>query len=68
MGRELDARVSREEVIGIEEVASCGIKECEETGAMWGSNDTDGIGEVEGGMIIGMFCNCKGVPLVVERI
>ena len=39
IGRGFDARVSREEVIGMEEVTGCGIKECENIGAAWGSND-----------------------------
>ena len=68
IGRGLDAKVLMEEVIGIEEVAGCGIKKCEDIGSIWGSNDIEGIGEVEGEMIIGMFCDAEGVPLVAEMI
>ena len=38
-GRGFVARVSKEEVIVIEEITGCGIKECEDIGSVWDSND-----------------------------
>ena len=66
IGRGFDVRVSKEEVTGIKEITCCGIKESKNVGAVWGFNDIGEIGEV-GGIIIVMFCDVEGVPLVVER-
>ena len=68
IGRVFEERVSNAEVIGIEEIVGCGIKECEDIGAVWGSNDIGEIGEVGGGILIDMFCDVKQVPLVAEII
>ena len=55
------------EVVGMEDVSSCGIKECEDVEVVCSPNGVKIIGEVERGIEIGMFCDTKGVPLVAER-
>ena len=58
---------SRGEVVGMEEVSSYGIKECEDVEVVCSPNGVEIIGEVERGKEIGVFCNIKSVPLVGER-
>ena len=53
--------------MGMEELPSCGIKECEDVEVVCCLNGVEIIGEVERGIEISMFCDTKGVPLVLER-
>ena len=56
------------EVVGMEEVSSCGIKKCEDVEVVCKSKDVERIGEEEKEIEIHMFCDTKGVPLAAERI
>ena len=62
----IDVMGSRGEVVGMEELSSCGIKECEDV-VVCSPNGVEIIGEVERGIEIGVFCDTKGVPLVTKR-
>ena len=46
----MGVETSREEIVGMEGVSSCGIKECEDVGVIRSVDEVERMGEVEEGI------------------
>ena len=64
----IGVEVSREEIVGIEGVSTCGIKECWDVEVVWSPDEVKRKSEVGRGIEIGASYGTKYIPLVAERI
>ena len=60
--------VSREEIVEMEGVFSCGTTKCGDVGVVWSSSEVERIGEIEVEIEPDTSISTEGVLVVAERI